>query len=78
MRININKNNLLDIINIKFDVFNPINSFMSKENFFPLKFCWVFFFFKEEQMLSNVEITVSTPTIPPPIDIWEKYIIILL
>ena len=32
MRININRNNLLDIINIKFDVFNPINSFMSKEN----------------------------------------------
>ena len=32
MRININRNNLLDIINIKFNVFNPINSFMSKEN----------------------------------------------
>ena len=32
MRININRNNLLDIINIKYDVYNPINSFMSKEN----------------------------------------------
>ena len=32
MHININRNNLLDIINIKFDVFNPINSFMSKQN----------------------------------------------
>ena len=36
MRININRNNLLDIINIKFDVFNPINSFMSKENIISL------------------------------------------
>ena len=32
MHININRNNLLDIINIKFGVFNPINSFMSKKN----------------------------------------------
>ena len=33
MRININKKNLLDIINIKFKVFDPIDSFMSKEDF---------------------------------------------
>ena len=32
MRININKKNLLDIINIKFKVFDPIDSFMSKED----------------------------------------------
>ena len=38
MRININKKNLLDIINIKFKVFDPIDSFMSNEDFFLISF----------------------------------------
>ena len=32
MRININRKNLLDIINLKFGVFDPIDKFMSKES----------------------------------------------
>ena len=32
MRINISRNNLLDIVNINFNVFNPITNFMSKRN----------------------------------------------
>ena len=50
MRIDISRNNLLDILNLKFNVYNPVNRFMSKDdilsiiesftlsnnNFFPL------------------------------------------
>lgn len=32
MKIQINKKNLLDIVNLKFGSFNPLNSFMSEEN----------------------------------------------